>query len=157
MGDRVRAKRAEKWGGDCSAPFREGEAGFSANTMSPGLRRLPPYQVASWSIQPSGHNTPTSQTGQTTVRYTVVGGKRETVWKRNNTKHSKNKEQEHTGNDGQYYKVDRSKGRSDLLLRSAEDNKLADDRPWSIQPSNRGLLKTRQNIITSRHVETVTF
>jgi len=26
---------------------------------------LPTYQVASWSIQPFGHNTPTSQTGQT--------------------------------------------------------------------------------------------
>ena len=33
---------------------------------------LPPYQVASWSIQPFGHNTPTSQTGhyrQATVRW----------------------------------------------------------------------------------------
>ena len=27
-------------------------------------RGLPPYQVASWSIQPFGHNTPTSQTGE---------------------------------------------------------------------------------------------
>jgi len=26
---------------------------------------LPPYQVASWSIQPLGHSTPTLQTGQT--------------------------------------------------------------------------------------------
>jgi len=28
-------------------------------------RGLPPYQVASWTIQPFGHNTPTLQTGQT--------------------------------------------------------------------------------------------
>jgi len=27
-------------------------------------RGLPPYQVTSWSIQPFGHNTPTSQTGR---------------------------------------------------------------------------------------------
>jgi len=31
------------------------------NTMLPGPRP-PPYQVASWSIQPFGHNTPTLQT-----------------------------------------------------------------------------------------------
>jgi len=32
-------------------------------------RGLPQRQLASWSIQPSGHNTSTLQTGQTTVRY----------------------------------------------------------------------------------------
>jgi len=37
-----------------SAPFRR-EAGSPSNTMSHGLR-LPPYQVASWYIQPFGHN-----------------------------------------------------------------------------------------------------
>jgi len=41
-----------------------GGAGSPSNTMSP-RPGLSPYQVASWSIQPFGHNTPTSQTGQT--------------------------------------------------------------------------------------------
>jgi len=39
--------------GSCCAPFRG--AGSPSNTMLPGLR-LPTYQVASWSIQPFGHN-----------------------------------------------------------------------------------------------------
>jgi len=40
--------------GGCCAPFHGG-AGTPFNTMSPGWG-LPPYQVASWSIQPFGHN-----------------------------------------------------------------------------------------------------
>ena len=53
MGDRGRAKWAEKWGG-CCATFRGG-AGSSSNTVRLG-RGLPPYQVASWFIQPFGHH-----------------------------------------------------------------------------------------------------
>jgi len=47
-----------------------GCAPFGGGRLSPHLtqcgqgRGLPPYQVASWSIQPFGHNTPTLQTGQ---------------------------------------------------------------------------------------------
>jgi len=44
MGDRARAKWAEKWGG-CCAPFRGG-AEYLSNTMSLG-RGLLPYEVAS--------------------------------------------------------------------------------------------------------------
>jgi len=36
-------------------PFWGGEARSPSNTKSPGPR-LPPYHVASWSIQPFGHN-----------------------------------------------------------------------------------------------------
>ena len=36
----------------------------NTNTTSPGPRPIPPYQVASLSIQPFGHNTPTLQTGR---------------------------------------------------------------------------------------------
>ena len=45
--------------------------GCAPLTVSPRLTQcglvwgLPSYQVASWSIQPLGHNTPTSQAGQT--------------------------------------------------------------------------------------------
>jgi len=51
-----------------------GGAGSPSNTMWPEPRPIPPCQVSSWSIQPFGHNTPTSQidstdgTGQTAVR-----------------------------------------------------------------------------------------
>jgi len=45
----------EKWGA-AVPPFWGGGAGSTSNTMSPG-HGLPPYQVASWSIQPFGHNT----------------------------------------------------------------------------------------------------
>jgi len=44
MGDRARAKWAEKWGLMCLFPW--GGAGSPSNTMLPG-RGLPPYQVAS--------------------------------------------------------------------------------------------------------------
>ena len=60
---------AEKWGGELLCSFLLGELG-------PGLtqcdldRGLPPYQVASWSIHPFGHNTPTSQTDRQTDRQT---------------------------------------------------------------------------------------
>jgi len=41
-------------------PFRGG-ARYPSNTVWPG-RGVPACQVSSWSIQPFGHNTPTSQT-----------------------------------------------------------------------------------------------
>ena len=41
-----------------------GGAGSPSNTVWP-CQGLPPYQVSSWSIQPFGHNTPTSQTDRT--------------------------------------------------------------------------------------------
>jgi len=41
--------------GVAAAPLSVGGAGSPANTMWPCLH---PYQVASWSIQPFGHNTP---------------------------------------------------------------------------------------------------
>jgi len=50
---------AEKWV-SCCAPFL-GELGPHLTQCRLG-RGLPPYQVASWSIQPFGHNTPTLQT-----------------------------------------------------------------------------------------------
>jgi len=56
MGDRARANWAEKCGGGASVPLSVGGAGSPSNTMSPGPS-LPPYQVASWSIQPFGYNT----------------------------------------------------------------------------------------------------
>jgi len=47
----------------CCAPFRGGDLG--PHVTQCGLDRgLPVYQVASSSIQPFGHNTPTSQTGE---------------------------------------------------------------------------------------------
>jgi len=52
-------KHGPKMGG--CAPFREGELGPNL-TQSGLVRGLPPCQVSSWSIQPFGHNTPTSLT-----------------------------------------------------------------------------------------------
>jgi len=49
-------------GGLC--PFGESELGPHLTQCGHG-RGLPAYQVSSWSIQPFGHNTPTSQTVQT--------------------------------------------------------------------------------------------
>jgi len=49
---------AENWG---LCPFRERELGPHLTQCGRG-RGLPPCQVSSWSIQPFGHNTPTSQT-----------------------------------------------------------------------------------------------
>jgi len=51
-------------------PFLRRELGPHLTQCGLG-RGLPAYQVSSWSIQPLGHNTPTSQTdrtGQATVR-----------------------------------------------------------------------------------------
>jgi len=45
MGDRAKAKWAEKWG--AADPLSVGGAGSPSNTMSPGPRPIPPYQVAS--------------------------------------------------------------------------------------------------------------
>ena len=63
MGDRARAKWAEMWGLLC--PFPCEELGPHLTQCRLG-RGLPPYQVASWSIQPFGHNTPTLQTDRQT-------------------------------------------------------------------------------------------
>ena len=60
---------SQNWG---SEPF------FWGGELGPHLtqcrlgRGLPPYQVASSSIQPIGHNTPMSQTQDRTVRQTKV-------------------------------------------------------------------------------------
>jgi len=59
MGDRARAKWAEKW--RVLYPFPWG-APFCGKELGPHLvqcrlgRGIPPYQVASWSIQPFGHS-----------------------------------------------------------------------------------------------------
>jgi len=55
---------ADKWGLLCL--FLKGELG-SHLTQCGLVRRLPPYQVTSWSIQAFGHNTPTWQTDRTAV------------------------------------------------------------------------------------------
>ena len=51
--------------GGC-APFGRGALGPHITQCGRG-QGLPPCQVSSWSIQPFGHNTPMSQTRQTTV------------------------------------------------------------------------------------------
>jgi len=53
----------ENWG-DGLCPFGEGELGPYVTQCGRG-RGLPPCQVASWSIQPFGHNTSMLQTVQT--------------------------------------------------------------------------------------------
>jgi len=60
---------AENWG---CAPLGEGELGPHLTQCGQG-RGLPACQVSSWSIQPFGHNTPTSQTGQSQIRQTDNG------------------------------------------------------------------------------------
>ena len=72
-GDRLATiDMAEKWGLVCRFPW-----GVGLHLTLCGLGRdinLPPYQVAFWSIQPFGHNTPTLQTGQTDrQRYDSTG------------------------------------------------------------------------------------
>jgi len=63
MGDRLATiDMGQKVGGYC-APFCGG-LGLYLTQCGLGWG-LPPYQVASWSIQPFGHNTPTSQTDTT--------------------------------------------------------------------------------------------
>jgi len=59
MGDRAKAKWAEKWG--AAMPLSLGGAGSPSNIMLPELR---PTFVPS-GIQPFGYNTPALQTGQT--------------------------------------------------------------------------------------------
>ena len=56
MGDRARAKWAEKWG-RCCASFRNWrELGFHLTQCRLGRGLLPPYQVVSWCIQSFDHN-----------------------------------------------------------------------------------------------------
>ena len=71
MGDRARAKWTKKWVGCCS-PVRGRSWVHKSRKwgmLGPHLtqcglgRGLPPYHLASWSIQPFGHSTPTLQTG----------------------------------------------------------------------------------------------
>jgi len=50
----------------------DGEAESLSSTMWPGLRPTP-YQVASWSIQPFDHSTPTSQTDRTETDNGPIG------------------------------------------------------------------------------------
>jgi len=59
------ARKPPKWG--CCALSVRGELGPHLTRCRLGWG-LPPYQVASWSIQPFGHNSPTLQTGQTDRR-----------------------------------------------------------------------------------------
>jgi len=49
---------AENWG---LCPFRGGELGPHLTHCGQG-RRLPAWQVSSWSLKPFGHSTTTSQT-----------------------------------------------------------------------------------------------
>jgi len=56
--------------------------------MSPG-RGPPPYQVASWSIQPFGHNTPTLQTDRISSRITGEPSKNCHAYKAQSTLQSK--------------------------------------------------------------------
>ena len=44
-------------------PLSDGGAGSPPNTKWPGPRPIPPYQAASWSIQPFGHNRHGSKIG----------------------------------------------------------------------------------------------
>jgi len=60
MGDRAIAKG---WG--CCAPFRGEVTWVPIYTMWPVPRLIPPFQVASWSIEQFGHNTPALQTDRT--------------------------------------------------------------------------------------------
>jgi len=58
-------RKVRQWG--CCAPFRgeRGELGPHLTQYDDLGRGLPSYQVASLSIQPFGHNTPTLQDTQT--------------------------------------------------------------------------------------------
>ena len=47
MGDHLATIDIGRKVGGCCAPFRGGGAGSPSNTMSPGTRPIPPYQVAS--------------------------------------------------------------------------------------------------------------
>jgi len=110
MGDRARAKWAEKHGGGLLCPFPRGEPGPHLTQCRLG-RVLLPYQVASWSIQPFGHNTPTmSQTDrQTTVRFDRANrfttGRPETIrgWTITHTTSSRKKRAANLGSNTQVY------------------------------------------------------
>jgi len=62
MGDRLVTIEMGRKEGGCCAPFAGGGDGSPHLTQCGLGRGLPPYQVASWSIQPFSHNTPTLQT-----------------------------------------------------------------------------------------------
>ena len=63
MGDRLATVDTDRKVG-AAMPLSVAELGLHLTPCGLG-QGLPPYQVASGSIQPFGHNTPTSQTGQT--------------------------------------------------------------------------------------------
>jgi len=56
-----------KVGAGLLCPFPWGESLVPSNTVA-WAEAYTSVQVASWSIQPFGHNTPTLQTDRTTVR-----------------------------------------------------------------------------------------
>jgi len=64
MGDRLATIDMGQEVGGSAVPLSVRGAGSPSNTMWLG-QGLPPYQVVSWSIQPFGHNTPTSKTDRT--------------------------------------------------------------------------------------------
>jgi len=63
MGDRLASIDMGRKLGAVSLWWRG--AGSPFNTMWPGSRPIPPYQVASWSIQPFGHNRHGPKFGRT--------------------------------------------------------------------------------------------
>jgi len=71
MGDRARARWAEKWGG-CCAPFRGGpEAGSPSNTMWPGPRPTPiPSGILIYPTVWPGHQR-YDRTNRTTVQLSL--------------------------------------------------------------------------------------
>jgi len=62
------------WAGNWRTPppIGEGELGPHSTQCGQG-RGLPACQVSSWSIQPFGHDTPTSQAGQDRQRSDSIG------------------------------------------------------------------------------------
>ena len=58
MGDRLATINIGRIEGGCCAPFRGGELGgpIKHNVAWAEIYPVPPYQVASWSIQPFRHN-----------------------------------------------------------------------------------------------------
>jgi len=66
---------AKNWGEVCAS---QGGTGSPSNTTSPGARSTP-YQVASWFIQPFGHNRPGPKTGGRAL-FGRVGSPCNTMW-----------------------------------------------------------------------------
>jgi len=66
MGERMTTIRHGLKSGGAAVPLSVGELGSHLTQCHLG-RGLPPYQMASWSIQSFGHNTPTLQTDRTMV------------------------------------------------------------------------------------------